>query len=88
MKLLNDQRGVVIAYLTVFFCVIAVAIIWLIFNEIILSVGSWSTAYATESMGSTYSILIMLWRCTPIVMLLGAIMWAIIQAHKHSVMGG
>ena len=84
MKLNNDEKGVVIAYFTAIFIVIAVAVIWLIFNELILNVGNLATTQFTESMGSTYSILITLWRATPIVMLFGAVMWAILKAHRSS----
>jgi len=87
-NLSKDQRGVVIAYFTVFFIVIGVALIWIIFNEVLLRAGEWATAYATESFGSTYNILIYIWRATPFVLLLGAIAWAILKAHQHSLYGG
>jgi len=88
MRLLKDERGVVIAYLTTFFAIVAVALFWIIMNEMLLQIGNWVNTGATESFGSTYNILITLWRATPIVLLFGAVFWAILQAHRSSGVGG
>ena len=88
MKLRNEEQGVVIAYLTTFFTIVAVALFWIIMNEMLLKIGSWVATGSTESFGGTYNILITLWRATPIVLLFGAVFWAILQAHRSSGVGG
>lgn len=88
MKLRKDERGVVIAYLTTFFIIIAVALFWIVMNEMLLRIGDWANTGATESFGFTHNILILLWRATPIVLLFGSVMWAILQAHRSSGTGG
>lgn len=83
-RLMKDQKGIVIAYITVFIVVIMVAIVWIIFNEVILNVSNYATEHTTESYGDTLTILITFWRATPVVLLLGAVMGALREAHKPS----
>ena len=87
MKLLKEERGIAIAYLTVFLVVIAVAFIWIVRNELLLHIGEWANTGATESFGFTYNWLILLFRVTPFVLFIGAVIWALLQAHRHSEYG-
>jgi len=87
VKLLGEERGVAIAYLTVFLVVIAVAFIWIVCNELLLHIGEWANTGATESFGFTYNWLILLFRVTPFVLFIGAVIWALLQAHRHSEYG-
>lgn len=83
-SLMKDERGIVIAYITVFIVLIIVSLIWICMNEVILRVSDYATEQTTESYGDTFNILIMLWRATPVVLLLGAVMGALREAHKPS----
>ena len=77
------ERGAVYPYLLFFVVVIVCALVWIVFNEMILHVGTWASTSATEDPGGTWLILMTLYRMTPMVIILGAFTWAVVQSHRE-----
>jgi len=86
MRLPKDERGAVFPYLIFWVIVVFCAVIWIVFNEIILHVGDWAATTGTES-GFTWPILTALCRATPMVVLIGAFVWAVVQSHREGQAG-
>lgn len=87
MRLLSDERGAVYAYLTFWIVVVICGLIWGIFNEMVLHVSDWATASATQATGGTWEILLTLYRLSPMVVILSAFIWAVVQSHKAPEVG-
>lgn len=84
MRLPSDERGAVYPYLMFWIVVIVGALIWIVFNEVILRVGDWVSIGTTEDPGFTWPILLTLFRMTPIIIALSAFVWAVVQSHRHT----
>lgn len=83
MRLLSDEHGAVYPYLMFWIVIIFCAFIWIAFNEVILHVGDWQATSATEDPGFTWAILLTLFRATPMVIILGSFIWAVVQSHRE-----
>jgi len=83
MRLLSDERGAVYPYLLFWVVIIFCAVVWIAFNEILLHVGDWVSTGATEDPGFTWPILLTLYRMTPMVIILGAFIHAVVQSHRE-----
>jgi len=83
IKLSTDERGAVYPYLMFWVVVIICALVWIVFNEVILHVGTWVSASATGDPGFTWTTLLTLYRITPIIVILSAFVWAVVQSHRH-----
>ena len=86
MRLPSDERGAVYPYLVFWIGAVFFALVWIVFNEVILHVGDWQ-ATSTVSPGSTWSILITLCRATPMIILLGTFTWAVVVSHREGQVG-
>ena len=82
MKLPNDNRGAIYPYLIFWIGLVLWAIIWIVFNEVILHVGEWHATMG-EDPGFTWSILLTLCRTTPMIILIGAFVWAVVVSHRE-----
>ena len=82
------ERGAVYPYLVFFVIVVFSAIIWIVFNELILHIGDWHATAGGEDTGFTWPFLVSLCRFTPAVILLGAVVWAIVQSHRGTGVAG
>lgn len=76
-----DEQGAVYPYLVFWIVVVFSALIWIVFNEIILELGSWHADFGSPT-GFTWGVLVILCRATPVVILLGAFVWAVVQSHR------
>lgn len=83
MRLPNGERGAVYPYLIFWIVVIFAALVWIMFNEMVLHVGDWVTASATEDSGFTWPILMTLWRMAPMVIILATFVWAVVSSHRE-----
>lgn len=79
-----DARGSVVPYLTFWIAVVLLALVWIVFNEVVLRVGDWVAIGATEDPGSTWLILLMLYRMAPMIVILSTFVWAVVQSHRHA----
>ena len=77
------ERGAVYPYLVFWIAVVFGAFVWIVFNEIILRIGDWVATGATADYGFTWPVLITFCRLTPVVVLIGAFVWAVMQAHRE-----
>ena len=82
LRLPEGERGAVYPYLIFWIGVVFLAFVWIIFNEVILRVGDWVSTTGTDT-GSTWGILMGLYRLTPAVLLFGLFIWAVVQGHKE-----
>lgn len=80
---LKDERGAVYPYLIFWVIIVFCALVWIIFNEVVLHIGDWVSTGATESSGGTWPILITLCRATPMIIILGSFIWAVVQSHRE-----
>lgn len=83
-RMLKDQKGVAIAFITFFIAVVAVGIMWIAMNELVLNANSWATNFPPARYGITLTILITLWRATPVALLFCAVAWALLRGHRSS----
>jgi hypothetical protein len=82
MNLPDDERGSTHPYLMFWAVVIVIALVWIVFNEMIMHVNDWVSNSASVSDGGLWEIMITLFRFTPVVILLSALTWAIVQSHR------
>lgn len=77
----TDERGSATAYLTFVAIVIIGALVWIAVNEFVLHIGDWAAA-AGAADGGTWANILVLVRLTPIIVLLAAFTWAVVQSHR------
>ena len=82
MRLRDDNGGAVYPYLIFWIGVAFLALVWIIFNEVVLFTSDWVSSIGTDT-GSTWGILMTLYRLTPMVLLLGLFVWAVVQSHRE-----
>ena len=87
MKLPKDECGAVFPYLMFWIVIVFCALIWIFFDEVLLRVGDWAATGMTEDPGSTWTILVTMFRATPLVILLGAFVYAVVQSHRDTEVG-
>lgn len=87
MKLLEEERGAVYPYLLFWVVVVVCALVWIVFNEMILHVSDWVSTSATESSGGTWEILLTLFRMSPLVIILSTFVWAVVRSHRSTEVG-
>jgi len=83
MRLLSNEQGAVYPYLIFLVGIVFFALIWIIFNEIILHVGEWQATSAQGDPGFTWPILINLCRFTPAIILIASFIWAVVVSHRE-----
>jgi len=77
-SLWRDEAGLVGAYIRVIVSVIMVAIVFIVMNEFVLRLGSATNSISTNpGFSGTSSLLLYLWRLTPVVLLIAAVIYAI-----------
>ena len=81
MNLRGDERGAVYPYLIFWIGIVFFAFVWIVFNEVILHVND-LVAVGSDS-GGTWGVLLTLYRLTPVVILLGLFVWAVVQGHRE-----
>ena len=82
-SLRNDQRGLVFAYIMVLAVVLGVAIMWIIFNEVVLHLGDIVETYGSASGKDVWAVIVLCWRALPFILIIGAILWAILRATRE-----
>jgi len=78
----DDQRGSAAAYLVFLAIVVIGAFAWILVNEMVLHVGDWVDLDANEDNGGVWDTLVIMLRFTPVVIMLAAFVWAIVQGHQ------
>lgn len=86
-QMLRDQKGVAIAFITFFIAVVAIAITWIAMNELVLHVGDYAATFPPAHYGITLTILLTMFRATPVALLFCAVAWALLRAHRSSQRG-
>lgn len=88
-SLWQDERGLTGAYLRVVISVIIVSLVWICMNEFVFRISAASLSWSTDpSFPGTRGLLLYIWRITPVVILIGTIIGAILIAHKERPMYG
>jgi len=82
---MTDERGAFPAALGIVMMIVLVGIMWSVFNEAILRVGEWSSAFPAERYGGVDQFLIFAWRITPFVFLIAGVLWGVLKAHRSVV---
>lgn len=82
--LLREERGIVGAYIRVLIVVAAVAIGWLVLNEVVVKVGAIAQDMSSDPSASNVIVLVLkLWRIFPIVLFVGAMIWAVLMSSRE-----
>lgn len=82
-SLLKDQRGLVFAYITVLGVVVGIGVCWIIFNEVVIHIGDVVETLGTSQGIDIWHLIVFLWRILPVVLILGAFLWAILLATRE-----
>lgn len=80
----NDECGVAIALITFFITIVAVALCWICMNELVLHAGNWASNFPPANFGITLTILITMWRMTPVALLFCAVAYVLLKGHRSS----
>lgn len=83
----NDERGVAIALITFFIAVVAISLTWIAMNELVLHAGGWAANFPPARYGITLTILITMWRMTPVALLFCSVAWVLLRGHRSSQRG-
>jgi len=83
-SLWRDEKGIAGAYIRILISVIMVSLVWIFLNEFVFRVGSATLGISTDpSFSGTESLLMYMWRFTPVVLLICSVIWGIWVAHRE-----
>jgi len=82
VRLIEDDAGSASAFLMFGAIVVLGALVWILFNEVVLHVGDWVNTSALYSNGGVWSVLVTMLRLTPVVILIASLVWAIVRTHE------
>lgn len=85
MKIKNDERGSFPVVANVIAYVVIGALIWIIFNEMVMvSFSHFQSGSHASSLGGTGDIMLFVWRLIPLLLLIFAVIWGIVVSHRQS----
>lgn len=78
-----EQNSIVKDYALVIIFVHLVAVLWIILNEVVMGVGNVGLDMVAGTAADLINFLILIWRVTPIGMILGVWVWVFLRAVRR-----
>lgn len=79
----HQESNIVKDYALVIIFVSMLAALWIILNEVVMNVGNVGLDMVTGTAADIINFLILIWRVTPIAMVLGVFVWCFLRAVRR-----